>query len=52
MLGGLAAFTGIVHLPALLQAMQEHFPGDLGAKNVAAATAAYELVVSLVPSHS
>ncbi|MBK6442103.1 MAG: 2-oxoacid:acceptor oxidoreductase family protein [Actinomycetales bacterium] len=52
MLGGLAAFTGLVHLPGLLTAMQEHFPGALGAKNVAAATAAYELVQSLVPSHT
>lgn len=52
MLGGLAAFTGLVHLPALLEAMQDHFPGALGAKNVAAATAAYELVQSLVPSHT
>ena len=52
MLGGLAASTGLVHLPALLEAMQDHFPGALGAKNVAAATAAYELVQSLVPSHT
>jgi len=52
MLGGLAALTGLVHLPALLEAMQDHFPGALGAKNVAAATAAYELVQSLVPSHT
>ncbi|MGZ8502760.1 MAG: 2-oxoacid:acceptor oxidoreductase family protein [Candidatus Limnocylindrales bacterium] len=44
MLAGLAAFTGLVHLPALLTAMQEHFPGSLGVKNAAAATAAYELV--------
>ncbi|MBK8469050.1 MAG: 2-oxoacid:acceptor oxidoreductase family protein [Candidatus Phosphoribacter sp.] len=51
LLGGLAAFTGIVHLPALLVAMQHHFPGTLGTKNSAAATAAYELVQSLVPSH-
>jgi pyruvate ferredoxin oxidoreductase gamma subunit len=47
MLGGLAAFTGIVHLPALLEAMEEHFPGALGEKN-----AAYELVQSLVPSQN
>jgi pyruvate ferredoxin oxidoreductase gamma subunit len=52
MLGGLAAFTGIVHLPALLEAMEEHFPGALGEKNAAAATAAYELVQSLVPSQN
>ena len=46
MLGGLAAFTGIVHLPAMLKAMRSHFPGILGEKNSAAATAAYELVLS------
>ena len=46
MLGGLAAFTGIVHLPAMLEAMRSHFPGILGEKNSAAATAAYELVLS------
>jgi pyruvate ferredoxin oxidoreductase gamma subunit len=46
MLGGLAAFTGIVHLPAMLEAMRSHFPGSLGEKNSAAATAAYELVLS------
>ena len=46
MLGGLAAFTGLIHLPALLSAMQKHFPGLLGEKNAAAATAAYELVQS------
>lgn len=50
MLGGLAAFTGIVHLPALIEAMEEHFPGALGAKNAAAATAAYDLVRTLVPA--
>ena len=48
MLAGLAAFTGLVHLPALITAMQEHFPGSLGTKNAAAATAAYELVSASV----
>lgn len=52
LLAGLAAFTGIIHLPALLDAVQHHFPGALGAKNVAAASAAYALVSSLVPAHS
>ncbi|PID96705.1 MAG: 2-oxoacid:acceptor oxidoreductase [Actinomycetales bacterium] len=52
MLGGLAAYTGIVHLDGLLRAIQDHFPGSVGAKNVAAATATYELVTSLVPSHT
>jgi hypothetical protein len=34
------------------EAVQEHFPGALGAKNAAAATAAYQLVSALVPSQS
>ena len=50
LLGGLAAFTGLIHLPALLEAVRQHFPGSLGDKNVAAATAAYDLVLSLRPT--
>lgn len=50
MLGGLAAYTQIVHLPALLEAVAEHFPGSLGAKNAVAATAAYDLVAALSPT--
>ena len=50
LLGGLAAFTGLIHLPALLEAVRQHFPGALGDKNVAAATAAYDLVLSLRPT--
>lgn len=46
MLGGLAAFTDVVNLPGLLEAMGHHFPGALGVKNQAAATAAYEYVKS------
>ncbi|HRW19624.1 MAG TPA: 2-oxoacid:acceptor oxidoreductase family protein [Dermatophilaceae bacterium] len=52
LLGGLAAFTGIIHLPALAEAVREQFPGAIGEKNVAAATAAYELVESLVSAHT
>ncbi|MGV1007405.1 MAG: 2-oxoacid:acceptor oxidoreductase family protein [Dermatophilaceae bacterium] len=48
MLAGLAAFTGLVHLPGLITAMTEHFPGSLGTKNAAAATAAFELVSAQV----
>ncbi|MEI2732858.1 MAG: 2-oxoacid:acceptor oxidoreductase family protein [Dermatophilaceae bacterium] len=48
MLGGLAAFTDIVHLPALLEAMGHHFPGALGQKNSTAASAAYDYVKSHV----
>ncbi len=46
LLGGLAAFTGIIHPPALVQAVQKHFPGAVGEKNIAAARAAYDLVLS------
>jgi pyruvate ferredoxin oxidoreductase gamma subunit len=46
LLGGLAAFTGIIHPPALTATIEKHFPGPLGAKNAAAATAAYERVTS------
>ncbi len=48
LLGGLAAFTGVIHLPALLEAVRDRFPGSIGEKNAEAATAAYELVGSLV----
>ena len=48
--GGLAAFPRLLHLPAPLEAVRQHFPVALGDKNVAAATAAYDLVHSLRPT--
>lgn len=44
LLGGLAALTGLVHLSSVAGAIREQFPGALGEGNVAAATAAYELL--------
>ena len=40
----------MIPVPALLEAVRQHFPGALGDKNVAAATAAYDLVHSLRPT--
>ncbi len=45
LLGGLAALTGLVHLDSVAGAIRKQFPGPLGEGNVAAATAAYELIV-------
>lgn len=44
LLGGLAAMTGLVHLDSVAGAIRATFPGPLGEGNVAAATAAYELL--------
>lgn len=46
LLGGLAALSGIIRLESVSAAILERFPGELGAGNVAAAAAAYELVSS------
>ena len=47
MLGGLAALTGVVSLDAVLAAINERFTGKVAAGNVAAAQAAYELIVEV-----
>lgn len=44
LLGGLAALTAVLTLDAVAAAIRERFPGALGEKNVAAATAAYHAV--------
>ncbi len=44
LLGGFAALTGQVPLEALAVALRERFPGIVGDRNVAAATAAYHHV--------
>lgn len=46
LLGGLAALTGLVHLSAVAEAIRGRFPADVAEANVAAATAAYELVLA------
>jgi pyruvate ferredoxin oxidoreductase gamma subunit len=44
LLGGLAALTGCVSIDSLTAAVQERFPGELGAANAAAAREAYDHV--------
>lgn len=45
LLGGLAALTGIVHLDAVIGAVEAKFSPTIAAGNVAAARAAYDAVV-------
>jgi len=46
LLGGFAAETGEISLDAVKSAIKERFPGTLGEKNMAAASAAYEAVTA------
>jgi pyruvate ferredoxin oxidoreductase gamma subunit len=46
LLGGLAALTGIVSLPSVLDAVRKKFHGSVAEGNTAAASAAYALVLS------
>jgi pyruvate ferredoxin oxidoreductase gamma subunit len=46
LLGGFAALTGIVSLPAVSAAIREKFRGPVGDRNVAAAERSYELVLA------
>ncbi len=46
LLGGFAAFTEVVNLEGVTEAIRERFAGAVGEANVAAATAAYESVVT------
>ena len=41
-----AALTGRVHLESVTRAIQETFPGKIGAANVAAATEAHDIVMA------
>ncbi len=45
LLGAMAALTGLITLDSVAAAIRNRFPGTVGEKNVAAATAAYELVL-------
>jgi pyruvate ferredoxin oxidoreductase gamma subunit len=45
LLGGFAALTSQVTLASIATAIRERFIGATGERNVAAATAAYQLVV-------
>lgn len=46
LLGGFAALTGQVSLPAIETAVRERFPGAVGERNAAAAAAAHRLVTA------
>src|SRR4030095_10027264 len=43
LLGGFAAITGIIKLPAVLAARREKFPTAIAERNVAAATEAFDI---------
>lgn len=46
LLGAFAALTGFVHLDSVKKAIEQAFPGKIGAANVAAATEAHDLVMA------
>ena len=46
LLGAFAALTQFVHIDSVKRAIQEAFPGKVGAANIAAAVDAYEFVLS------
>ncbi len=46
LLGAFAALTGLVHLDSVREAIEQTFPGRLGAANVAAASEAYEIAMA------
>ena len=46
LLGAFAALAQLVHIDSVKRAIEEAFPGKVGAANVAAATEAYELVLA------
>ncbi|MBI5264334.1 MAG: 2-oxoacid:acceptor oxidoreductase family protein [Bradyrhizobium sp.] len=46
LLGAFAALTEFVHVDSVKRAIEEAFPGKVGAANIAAATEAYEFVSS------
>jgi pyruvate ferredoxin oxidoreductase gamma subunit len=46
LLGAFAALSGLVHLESVKQAIEQAFPGKIGAANVAAAAEAYDLVMA------
>jgi pyruvate ferredoxin oxidoreductase gamma subunit len=46
MLGAFAALTQLVHIDSVKRAIEEAFPGKIGAANIGAAVEAYEFVLS------
>ena len=49
LLGGFAALTGAVDLESVCAAIRERFPGAVGERNVAAASAAYDRTLEAAP---
>ena len=54
LVGGFAAMSGLISLESVAKAIREKFPGKLGDGNIAAATAAFELVRRQIqePTHA
>ena len=52
LLGAFAALTGLVHLDSVKRAIGEAFPGKIGTANAAAASDAYDFVMSRVHAES
>jgi pyruvate ferredoxin oxidoreductase gamma subunit len=50
LLGGFAAISGQLRFDSVAKAISQKFPGKVGAANVAAARAAYELALSSIGS--
>ena len=46
LLGAFAAMTELVHIDSVKRAIEEAFPGKVGAANIGAAVEAYEFVLS------
>ena len=46
LLGAFAALTQFVHIDSVNRAIEDAFPGRIGTANIAAATDAYEFVLS------
>lgn len=45
LLGGMAALTGLIRMDSVAEVIVQRFPGPVGEKNVAAARAAYDVVM-------
>ena len=52
LLGGVAALTGLYKLESVASAIRGRFPGKVGEANVAAASAAFDLVSSMKERHA
>jgi pyruvate ferredoxin oxidoreductase gamma subunit len=46
LLGAFAALTEVVHFDSVKRAIEETFPGKIGAANIAAAEEAFEIVMA------